>query len=137
MFKKYDSNLNKRDTIYRGIGFSKSNKNAMLYYEGIKSSLKASIYTNSVVRIDKTPASFSKKREIANGFGKIKNRNYVSIIYELKKRYSNEIDIKKGMNSFANQEEIIIRSQKATYQVLSIKQIDYDTIVVEIIERED
>ena len=136
MFDKYDSDLNKNESIYRGINFEKNNSEKVAYFEAIKEALESSKGTNNTINIDIAPAAFSRARNVAERFGKVRNKNYYTIIYKLNKRSSNEIDIKDGMNDFAHQKEIIIRSQKAIYKVLSISKKNYDTIVAEIIEEE-
>jgi len=137
MFNKYDSNLDKNKIIYRGLSFSKKNDDKSSYYYLMKEALKSVEGTNNTISIDLAPSSFTKSKDVAeNEFGKILNQDYYSIIYKLTKRYSNEIDIKDDMTDFAYQKEIIIRSQKAKYKVLSIVKKNYDTIIIEIVEEE-
>ena len=136
MFNKYDSSLNKKEVIYRGISFLKTNTKKVALYRGIKEALEVAVKTDDVIMIDIAPSSFSRTKDIAYNFGNVKSDKHFTIIYELKERYSNEIDIKEGMNSFPEQKEVIIRSQKSTYKVLSINEKDYDTIVIEIIEKD-
>ena len=64
----------------------------------------------------------------------LKSDKHYSIIYDLTSRFSNEIDIKDGMNDFDYQKEVIIRSHHAKYYVLSIRELEYDTIFVTISE---
>jgi len=137
MFKKYDSNLNKSETIYRGIRFKKSDEEQMNFFNLLKESFELVVNTVDTVNIDMAPASFTRVKEVAEDeFGLVKNKDFCTIVYELVYRFSHEIEIEKGMNNFPYQKEVIIRSQKAEYKVLSITLKEYDTIIVRITEEE-
>jgi len=137
MFEKYDSNLDKKEIIYRGIRFKKSDKEQMIFFNLLKESFELVLNTSDTISIDMAPASFTRVKKIAEDeFGLVNNKNFCTIIYKLVFRISNEIEIEKGMNDFSYQKEVIIRSQKAEYKVLSIVPKEYDTMIVEITEEE-
>lgn len=137
MFEKYDSALDKKETIYRGLRFKKGEPEKVELFELLLNAFKHALDKGDTVAIDKAPTSFTRIRSVAaDEFALAKNQSYFSLIFELTFRTSSEIDIKAGMNRFEYQKEVIIRSQHAIYRVESIKNEEYDTIVITIREEE-
>jgi hypothetical protein len=137
MFFKYDSELDKSETIWRGIRFAKSNVDKTTEFLYFRQFYQDNIGEISI--IDKSPSSFSRVKEVAfNEFGLANKETHHTIIYELVNRNSSELDIKPSLTDFAHQKEVIIRSQSAKYKILSVESDtnpkNYDTIIIKIEE---
>jgi len=134
MFEKYDSFLDKNEPIYRGIRFKKGidDKRFIILIENLNKSFK----NNEIIQIDKAPSSFTKNKEVAyNEFAKVESDEFYSIIFEVINRKSNELYIKDYAGKFAYQEEIIIKSHKAKYEIIEINKSN-DIIIIKLKEIE-
>ena len=90
--------------------------------------MERSLKMRTPVIIDKAPASFTRRLDIAREeFALVHDPNYHSLIFELVSRGDGELYIKEYAGEFSYQNEIIIRSHKSLYEVLSID-IDGDTV---------
>ena len=129
MFEKYDSFLDKNETIYRGIRF-KDTEEFNIFLSNAHKNL------NKVVDIDLAPSSFTKNKNVAyNEFAKAKDDTYHSIVLKLLKRKSNELYIKDFAGKFAYQDEFIIKSHKSKFKIIDIKKVkEYNNTYEIIIE---
>ena len=134
MFEKYDSFLDKNESIYRGIRFKHNDREI---FEMVLFNLKRAIKMHTPVIIDRAPASFTRRLDIAKEeFALAHDPNYRSLIFELVSRGDGELYIKEYAGEFSYQEEIVIRSHKSLYEVLSIDK-DGDTVYIKIKEVQD
>lgn len=83
MFKKYNSELDKNEHIYRGIRFKKDDEIFSIMVETYKQA-----YTEkSLIQIDEAPSSFSRDKIVAyNEFARVQDNEYNSLIFHLTKR---------------------------------------------------
>ena len=126
MFEKYDSFLNKNETIYRGIRFEQKDER----FNILINTYKKAYNNNGLVVIDKAPSSFSRNKNVAyNEFAMVNNNRYNSIVFELVKRNDNELYIKKFAGKFAYQDEIVVKSHKCLYEITDIVESDNSVIV--------
>ena len=134
MFEKYDSFLDKNESIYRGIRFKNSDQKI---FEEVVSNLECSLEMRTSIEIDKAPASFTREFDIAKEeFALVHDPNYRSLIFELVSREDGELFIKEYAGDFSYQDEIIIKSHKSLYEVLAIDK-DGDTVYIKIKEVRD
>ncbi len=131
MFEKYDSFLDKNETIYRGIRF-KDTEEFRIFLDTYSEALDK----KGVIRIDLAPSSFTKNKNVAyNEFAKAKDDTYHSIVFKLLKRKSNELYIKDFAGKFAYQDEFIIKSHKSKFKIVDIKKVkEYNSTYEIIIE---
>jgi hypothetical protein len=139
MFTKYDSNLNKNETIYRGLRFDKAKADDVEIFNFIILNAHNAMNNGDIVSIDDAPSSFSRVRDVAfYEFGWADKNTHHTIIFELVKRQSNELDILPEITKYPHQKEIIIRSQNAKYKILTTEEDtdsrNYDTITIKIEE---
>ena len=111
MFDKYKSSYPKNMPIYRGIKIhTKEN------FETIKDEYVGVFKKNKTIDIDETPISFSKNKDIALEFAKAE----YSVIFTLKKRKTNDLDIEKVSPS--DREKEIIVKHNLKYKVIDYKE---------------
>ena len=116
MFSKYDSTYPKDVQIFRGIRFKKATHRDEYY--NLLDTYK-SVNKIDTVAIDMAPSSFSKEERTAKKFGSFDDKRYYTILFELSKRKSNELDI-ESVSANKGQREIIIQTHKARYNIVDI-----------------
>ena len=116
MFAKYDSNLDKEETIYRGIRLRDKNK-----FDFFIQTYEEAYKNNGAVEIDLAPSSFTRNKKVAyKEFALAHKEELYSIVFILRKRRGGELYIKEFSREFAYQEEIIVKSHSAKYRVIDI-----------------
>jgi len=135
MFDKYDSGLPKKEPIYRGLRFNASEKYKLDVYEKTKKMLYDAYKNGGVIQIDNAPSSFTLNRKIAfDEFAWNSSNVFKSIVYVLIERNANELYLEGFNDRFANEEEIVIKSHKTLYSIVSIEVNEYDTMIVKLKE---
>ncbi len=133
MFKKYDSNLDKNETIYRGIRFKDKDK-FDLFVETYKEAHKS----GGIIEIDLAPSSFSRSKKVAyEEFALAQREDFYSIVFVLTRRKKGELYIKEFAGDFAYQEEIIVKSHTSKYKIIDIVQSKeynktYEVVIEEV-----
>jgi len=124
MLSLYDSGYNKEEKIYRGIRFLQKDKNKALVYQKIKNNLEKALEGKYLISIDFAPSSFSHSLSIAQRFASIDDRDYFSVIFMVKERFSNEIDVCSKevayKASYRNEKEIILKTDRVYFLILEI-----------------
>ena len=131
---KYDSDYSKNIDIYRGINLKKDDQLSQDLYQELYMYYKEAYENNDKVYIDSAPSSFSFSDSIAKKFAKLDDKEYFSIIFKVKTRITNEINVFSYVFPlYENEEEIIFQTNTAVFEILQFSEF-HGILVVELKE---
>ena len=134
MFKRYDSKYTKALYIYRGMYFRKEDEASKELYYKFYTYFTDAYKNEDSVSIDYAPASFSLDKIIAENFAKYYDTYYFSIIFKVKFRIMNEIDVCSDEHLIHNKEaELILQSHKMLFKILKLTKYN-DILEIELKE---